>query len=366
MLPVWAASTPKARNTTGGYSAGRPPREWLTWLMTRDTKTVALVGGGVIGSGWATRCLSRGLDVVVTDPADGAEAAIRDAVQRVWPTMVDAGCADGASPDRLTFAPDIATAVTGADFVQENVPEREDIKRSVIAEISRHVPGGPDGVIIASSSSGLLPTAIQADAEDPGRVLVGHPFSPLYILPLVEVVGGEQTTEAAILSAAAFYESIGMRPLHVRNEIEAYLSDRLMEALWREALHLVDDGIATIPEIDAAITGGPGLRWAFMGIAMGWHVAAAEGGMRQSMKHFAPTLELPWTKLEAPTYTDRLEELIVSGCEAEQGDRHWQELERRRDITLLKIQEVIDEHWYPAGEDGWPPIDLDSSTAERS
>lgn len=313
--------------------------------MTADAQTVALVGGGVIGSGWATRCLANGLDIVVTDPAPGAEAAIRDAVQRVWPTMVDAGIADGASPDRLTFVSDIATAVTGADFVQENVPEREDVKRSVIAEISRHVP---DGVIIASSSSGLLPTAIQADAFDPSRVLIGHPFSPLYILPLVEVVGGEQTSNAAIASAAAFYESIGMRPLHVRNEIEAYLSDRLMEALWREALHLVDDGIATIPEIDAAITGGPGLRWAFMGIAMGWHVAAAEGGMRQSMKHFAPTLELPWTKLEAPTYTDRLEELIVTGCETEQGDRHWAELERRRDITLLKIQEVIDEHWYPA------------------
>ncbi|NCG36665.1 MAG: L-carnitine dehydrogenase, partial [Actinobacteria bacterium] len=249
----------------------------------------------------------------------------------------------------------------GADFVQENVPEREDVKRSVIAEISRHVP---DGVIIASSSSGLLPTAIQADAFDPSRVLIGHPFSPLYILPLVEVVGGEQTSNAAIASAAAFYESIGMRPLHVRNEIEAYLSDRLMEALWREALHLVDDGIATIPEIDAAITGGPGLRWAFMGIAMGWHVAAAEGGMRQSMKHFAPTLELPWTKLEAPTYTDRLEELIVTGCETEQGDRHWAELERRRDITLLKIQEVIDEHWYPAGQDGWPPLNLDSEARE--
>lgn len=326
--------------------------------MTRTVERMALVGGGVIGSGWAIRCLAQGLDVVVTDPASGAEDAVRETVRRVWPTMEAAGCADGASPDRLTFASDIETAVTGADFVQENVPEREDVKRAVIAEISKHVPGGPDGVIIASSSSGLLPTTIQADAVDPGRVLVGHPFSPLYILPLVEVVGGEQTTDAAILSAAAFYESIGMRPLHVRNEIEAYLSDRLMEALWREALHLVDDGIATIPEIDAAITGGPGLRWAFMGIAMGWHVAAGEGGMRQSMKHFAPTLELPWTKLEAPTYTGRLEDLIVTGCEQEQGDRHWQELERRRDITLLKIQEVIDEHWYGAGEDGWPEVKL--------
>ena len=163
----------------------------------------------------------------------------------------------------------------------------------------------------------------------------------------------------AIKRAAGFYRRIGMRPLHVRNEIDAYIADRLQEALWHEALHLVNDGIATIPEIDAAITGGPGPRWAFMGIAMAWHVAAGEGGMRVNMKHFGPTLELPWTKLKAPKLTDRLNDLVAEGCEEETGDRHWREMEKRRDQCLLKIQEVINEYWYPAGHDGWPEIDDD-------
>ena len=314
---------------------------------------VGLVGGGVIGSGWAIRCLANGLDVSMADPAPNAEAKARETIERAWPTMAQIGLAEGADPDRFEFCASIAEAVADADFVQENVPEREDVKRQVIGEISRFV--SPDAVI-ASSSSGLLPTSIQADAVGPDRVLVGHPFSPLYILPIVELVGGDATSATAISAAASYYSSIGMRPLHVRHEIEAYIADRLQEALWHEALHLVNDGVATMDEIDAAITGGPGPRWAFMGIAMGWHVAAGEGGMRANMKHFAPTLELPWTKLAAPPFTDRLNDLVVEGCERQQGDRHWQELERRRDQTLIKIREVIDEYWWPEGQDGWPAV----------
>ena len=285
---------------------------------------VGLVGGGVIGIGWAIRCLANGLDVSMTDPAPGTEERTRESIKRTWPTMEQVGLAADASMDRFSFHASIEAAVGNADFVHENVPEREDVKTAVIAEISRHV--SPQS-IISSSSSGLLPSRIQAAAEVPDRVIIGHPFSPLYILPLVELVGGERTSSEAIAKAAGYYKRIGMRPLHVRNEIEAYIGDRLQEALWHEALHLVNDGVATIPEIDAAITGGPGLRWAFMGIAMGWHVASGEGGMRVNMKHFAPTLELPWTKLKAPTFTDRLNDLVVEGCEMEQGDRHWLEME---------------------------------------
>ena len=319
-----------------------------------DIRRVGLVGGGVIGTGWSIRCLAHGLDVSVTDPAPGAEENLRDAVARAWPIMEQAGLAEGASPDRLRFAASIEEAVSGADFVQENVPEREQVKIDVLSEIGRHAPRD---AIIASSSSGLLPSRIQAETAAPERVIIGHPFSPLYILPLVEIVGGRETSEEAVRTAAGLYRRIGMRPLHVRNEIDAYLSDRLQQAMWHEALHLVNDGVATIPEIDAAITGGPGLRWAFMGTAMAWHVASGEGGMRATMAHFGPAMELPWTKLKAPKLSDELTRRVVEGCDDETGDRDWRELQRRRDICLLKIQEVINEYWYPPGEDGWPEME---------
>ena len=314
---------------------------------------VGLVGGGVIGSGWSVRCLARGLDVVITDPAPGAEESLRENIAAAWPIMEQASLAQGASQDRLTFTADLEEAVANADFIQENVPEREPLKIEVVRDVSRYAPAD---AVIASSSSGLLPTRIQSEATIPERVLIGHPFAPLYLLPLVEIVGGEQTSRDAIDAAAGYYQRIGMRPLHVRNEIEAYIADRLQEALWRESLHLVNDGIATIPEIDAAITGGPGLRWAFMGTAMGWTVAAGEAGMARTLEHFGPALELPWTKLQAPELTDELKRRVLEGCDEEVGGRHFRELERRRDQCLLRIQEVIAEHWYPPGEDGWPEM----------
>lgn len=324
-------------------------------LRGRDEiRRVGLVGGGVIGSGWSIRCLAHGLDVNVTDPAPGAEENLREAVARAWPIMEEAGLAEGARPERLDFAASIEEAVSGADFVQENVPEREELKIGVLAEIGRHAPRD---AIIASSSSGLLPSRIQARTEAPERVVIGHPFSPLYILPLVEIVGGRETSEEAIRSAAGYYRRIGMRPLHVRKEIDAYLSDRLQQAMWHEALHLVNDGIATIPEIDAAVTGGPGLRWAFMGTAMAWHLASGEGGMRATLAHFGPAMDLPWTKLEPPELSDELARRVVEGCDEETGERDWREMQRRRDLCLLKIQKVIDEYWYPPGEDGWPEME---------
>ena len=319
-----------------------------------DIRRVGLVGGGVIGTGWSIRCLAQGLDVSVTDPAPGAEENLREAVGRAWPIMEQVGLADGASQDRLDFVSSIEEAVSGADFVQENVPEHEDLKIEVFSEIGRHAPRD---AIIASSSSGLLPTRIQARIEASERVIIGHPFSPLYILPLVEIVGGRETSEEAVRAAAGYYRRIGMRPLHVRNEIDAYISDRLQQAVWHESLHLVNDGIATIPEIDAAITGGPGLRWAFMGTAMAWHLAAGEGGMRATLAHFGPAMELPWTKLKAPELTDELARRVIEGCDEATGDRDWREMQRRRDICLLKIQEVINEYWYPPGEDGWPEME---------
>jgi carnitine 3-dehydrogenase len=314
-------------------------------------RRVALVGAGVIGSGWAARCLAHGLDVVVTDPAPGAARALRASVDNAWPALEQTGLGDGASRSRLEFCDNLETAVRDADYIQENVPEREQLKVEVFEQVS--ALARPD-VIIASSSSGLLPTRLQSRCQHPERLLVAHPFAPVYLLPLVELVRGEKTSPQAVDVAHAFYSRIGMRPLRVRREIEAYIADRLQEALYREALHLINDDVATVPEIDAAITGGPGLRWAFMGTFLAWHLGGGEGGMRHTIEQFGPALELPWTKLEAPALTDELKRRIVEGCEEEAGEREFREMERRRDECLVRIRQVLAECWYAPGEDGWP------------
>ncbi|RPG00796.1 MAG: L-carnitine dehydrogenase [Proteobacteria bacterium TMED51] len=320
-----------------------------------NIKKVALVGGGVIGGGWATRCLANGLEVVLTDPRPEARDYVETMVADAWPVLEDAGLLS-ENKGQLHFAQDIAEAVQDADFVQENVPEREELKISVHEKISQHAR---EDVVIASSSSGLLPSRLQARCAYPERLMIGHPFAPVYLLPLVEIVGSEQTSQTAIAQAGAFYRSLGMRPLHVRREIEAYIADRLQESLYREALHLIDQGVATVAEIDAAVTGGPGLRWAFMGTFLAWHLGGGPGGMRHTIEQFGPALELPWSHMKAPELTDELKERIVDGCEVESGARAFDEMERRRDRCLAEIQKVLKEHWYPPEEDGWPPMATD-------
>lgn len=318
-------------------------------------KRVALVGGGVIGGGWATRCLANGLEVVLTDPRPEARDYVETMVADAWPVLEDAGLVS-ENKGQLHFAQDIAQAVQDADFVQENVPEREELKIAVHEEISQHAR---EDVVIASSSSGLLPSRLQARCAHPERLMIGHPFAPVYLLPLVEIVGSAETSQTAIAQAGAFYRSLGMRPLHVRREIEAYIADRLQESLYREALHLIDQGVATVAEIDAAVTGGPGLRWAFMGTFLAWHLGGGPGGMRHTIEQFGPALELPWSHMKAPELTDELKERIVDGCEVESGARAFDEMERRRDRCLAEIQKVLQEHWYPPEEDGWPPMATD-------
>ena len=324
-------------------------------MTESNIKKVALVGGGVIGGGWATRCLANGLEVVLTDPRPEARDYVETMVADAWPVLEDAGLVS-ENKGELHFAQDIAEAVQDADFVQENVPEREELKVSVHEEISQHAR---EDVVIASSSSGLLPSRLQARCAHPERLMIGHPFAPVYLLPLVEIVGSEQTAQTAIAQAGAFYRSLGMRPLHVRREIEAYIADRLQESLYREALQLIDQGVATGAESDAAVTGGPGLRWAFMGTFLAWHLGGGPGGMRHTIEQFGPALELPWSHMKAPELTDELKERIVDGCEVESGARAFDEMERRRDRCLAEIQKVLKEHWYPPEEDGWPPMATD-------
>jgi carnitine 3-dehydrogenase len=311
-----------------------------------EIEKVCLVGGGVIGGGWAARCLARGLEVVASDPAPGAEARLREAVANAWPAVAKLGLAPAADPAKLRFEPDLEAAVAEADFIQESAPEREDLKRALHAQIDA---AARPQVIIASSSSGLLPSRIQADCKHPERVVIGHPFNPVYLLPLVEVLGGDKTGEAAIEGAMAFYRAIGMRPLRVRREVPGYISDRLQEAIWREALHMVADGTASTDEIDDAIIYGPGLRWALMGPCLTFHLAGGDAGMTHMLEQFGPALKLPWTRLEAPELTEDLTRRMVEGTRKQAGTATVKELERLRDDCLIGIMQTLRQYDTAAG-----------------
>lgn len=314
-------------------------------------RTVAVLGAGLIGSGWAARCLAHGLAVVAWDPQPAAEKGLRENVANAWPALTEVGLAPGADPARLRFAGSVADCVQGADFVQENAPDREELKRTLIAEAGRHCR---EDVIIASSSSGIRPSLIQRDCMHPGRVVIGHPFNPVYLLPLVEVMAGELTDADAVVRAGRFYRAIGMRPLHVRKEIDGYLSDRIQQTIFHEVLYMVRDGVCTPAEVDAAITGGPGLRWPMLGPCFTWHLAGGEGGMRHAMEHWSPEEGDLWSHLKSPAYTPELIAAMADGCEAMQRGRSRKEIEQRRDKCLIAIQRALDEFWFPQGEDGWP------------
>ncbi|WP_133645353.1 L-carnitine dehydrogenase [Paraburkholderia flava] len=303
-----------------------------------DIKTFAAIGAGVIGSGWVARALAHGLDVVAWDPAPGAEQQLRDNVANAWPALERIGLAEGASQARLRFVDTIEACVADADFIQESAPERESLKLALHEQIG--LAAKPDA-IIGSSTSGLLPTDFYARTAHPERCVVGHPFNPVYLLPLVEVVGGERTSPATIDAAQQVYRSLGMRPLHVRKEVPGFVADRLLEALWREALHLVNDGVATTGEIDDAIRFGAGIRWSFMGTFLTYTLAGGDAGMRHFMQQFGPALELPWTKLVAPQLTDELIERVVDGTAEQVGPRSIKQLERYRDDCITSVLAAI-------------------------
>jgi len=306
--------------------------------MITNIRIIAIIGTGVIGSGWAARALARGLDVAAWDPGAGAEAQLRANVANAWPALERAGLSAGASQDRLRFAQTVEDCVADADFVQESAPEREDLKRQLHRQIT--AAAKPDA-IIGSSTSGLLPSDFYADAKNPQRCVVGHPFNPVYLLPLVEVLGGKKTAPEAIDGAMAFYRTIGMRPLRVRAEVPGFIADRLLEALWREALHLVNEGVATTGEIDDAIRFGAGIRWSFMGTFLTYTLAGGDAGMRHFMAQFGPALELPWTKLIAPKLTEELIERVVEGTNAQRNGKSIKALERYRDDCILSVLEAV-------------------------
>lgn len=309
---------------------------------TNEISKIAIIGTGVIGNGWIARCLAHGMKVVATDPAPGAEEKTRIAIQQAWPSLEKTGLAKGASLHNLIFEKEISAAVKEADLIQENVPEVLDLKHQVLREISEHAKAE---AIIASSTSGITPSTLQKACRNPKRVLVAHPFNPVYLLPLVELVAGEKTDPKVIKQAERFYKTISMKPLIVRKEVEGHVADRLMEALWREALHIVNEDIATTEEVDAAIVYGAGLRWAQMGPFLTFHMAGGDAGMRHMLEQFGPALKLPWTKLEAPELTETLKEKVIDGCESHAGGRPVAELAHRRDQFLTEVLTLAQEYW---------------------
>ncbi|MCF3168001.1 MULTISPECIES: 3-hydroxyacyl-CoA dehydrogenase NAD-binding domain-containing protein [Streptomyces] len=299
-----------------------------------DVRRVACVGAGVIGGGWAAHFLARGYDVTAWDPAPDAAVRLRRLITAAWPALEQLGLAEGASQDRLTVTDTLEEAVAGAQFVQESAPEKLELKRGLLARLDAAAPAG---TVIASSTSGYPMTDMQTEAADPGRLVVGHPFNPPYLIPLVEVVGGERTTPAAVDWASRFYTVAGKSVITMDREVPGFIANRLQEALWREALHMVANGEATVAEIDASITEGPGLRWAVMGPMLTFALAGGEGGMAHMLDHFGPSLKSPWTRLEAPELDRALYEAVVAGCEEAADGRGIADLVAERDRGVIDV-----------------------------
>jgi 3-hydroxyacyl-CoA dehydrogenase len=297
-----------------------------------DIRRVAVVGTGVIGASWVAHFLAQGLDVVATDPSPGAEGRLQSDVAAHWPILTELGLVDGASTDRLTFTEDVETAVSEADFVQENGPERIDLKHALFASLDR--AARPE-VVLASSSSGLLPTEIQAGCpEHPERVVIGHPFNPPHLIPLVEVVPGEKTSETVVDQAVAFYTAVGKRPIRLRQEVPGHVANRLQAALWREAYSLVDRGIASVTDIDTAISQGPGLRWAVLGPFVLQHLSGGAGGLAHNIEHLGPPMVAWWNDLRQPDLTPELAARLVAGVDAELAGVDQAKLVGHRDAVL--------------------------------
>ena len=307
----------------------------------------AIVGGGLIGGGWAARFLLHGWDVTVSDPSPKAEAqigAILDNARQWLPALADVAM---PSEGELTFAESLADSVLGADWVQESVPEELALKHKVLAEIQANAP---DSAIVGSSTSGFKPSELQEGASNPGKILVAHPFNPVYLLPLVEVVAGTACSDDVRAQACDHLKSIGMEPLIVRNEIDAHLADRFMEAVWREALWLVKDDVATTEEIDNSIRYGFGLRWGQMGLFETFRLAGGEEGMAHFIRQFGPCLKWPWTKLmDVPDMTEELVQKIAEQSDAQSGQHSIRELEWIRDRNLVGMLRALKERDWGAG-----------------
>jgi carnitine 3-dehydrogenase len=299
---------------------------------------IAVVGTGVIGASWAAQYLARGFDVVATDPAPNAEANLRKYVDEAWEQLEEIGLSPGASRDRLSFTTDMKQALAQADLVQENGPERPDFKMKLFADMDDATPVDS---LIASSSSGITPSVMQTKCKHPERVLVGHPFNPPHIIPLVEVVGGAKTSPEAVQQAMAFYASIGKKPIHLKKELPGHVANRLQAALYREMLYLIEQGVLSVEETDTAVCYGPGLRWGVMGQSLQWHLGGGAGGIKHFMDHLMDPLAGMMKALGTPNITPQLKQTIIDGVMREAAGRSVDQLAREENevlIGLLKLR----------------------------
>lgn len=310
-------------------------------------RTVACIGGGVIGAGWVARLIENGIDVRVYDPASDAQARLQPVLDNAEHAYAKLTMAQRPQKGAVQFCDTLAAAVSGAQWIIESVPERLDIKHAVYKDIEQHAA---TDAIIASSTSGIMPSDLQASLLHPQRLLVAHPFNPVYLLPVVELVGGKSTDSETIEQAKQFYSSLGMKPVHVKKEIEAFVADRLLEAIWRESLWLIKDGITTTEELDDIVRYGFGLRYAQMGVFETYRIAGGEAGMRHFLAQFGPCLTWPWTKLmDVPEYNDELVDLIAGQSDEQSAHHSIRELERIRDDNLVAIQQALKANEWGAG-----------------
>jgi len=300
----------------------------------KPVQHIAIVGTGTIGASWATHYLARGFDVTATDPAPGAEAALRSYVAGAWEGARTLGLTPGASPDRLKFTSDLPSALADADFVQENAPERPELKVKLFADIDDATP--PES-IIASSSSGITMSVMQAECRRPERTVIGHPFNPPHIIPLVEVVGGSKTAPQTIQDAMVFYASIGKKPIHLKKELPGHVANRLQSALYREVVYLISQGVLDVADADDAVSWGPGLRWGVMGPNLLWHLGGGQGGIQHFMDHLMPRMAAGWPGLGNPELTPELAHQIVKGVLEEADGQSIGELEAQRDEMLFGL-----------------------------
>jgi carnitine 3-dehydrogenase len=302
--------------------------------LNKQVRRIAIIGTGVIGASWAAQYLAHGFDVIATNPNPNAEANLRKYVDEAWEQLKVIGLSPGAARDRLTFTTNMKEALSKADLVQENGPERPDFKIKLFAEMDDTTP---DDSLIASSSSGITPSVIQSKCKHPERVLIGHPFNPPHLIPLVEVVGGNKTSPEAIQQAMAFYASIGKKPIYLRKEFPGHVANRLQAALYREVLYLIEQGVLSVEDADAAVSWGPGLRWGVMGPSLLWHIGGGEGGIHHFMETLMDPMTILMKDLGNPEVTTELKQTITQGVLREAGNRSVEQLAQEENEMLLGL-----------------------------
>src|SRR5947199_1982639 len=304
----------------------------------KPIRRIAIVGAGVIGASWAAEYLARGFDVITTDPGPNAEANLRKYIDEAWKDLTSIGLSKGASRDRLTFTTDMKEALSKADFVQENGPERPDFKIKLFAQMDEVTPVDS---LIASSSSGITPSVMQTNCKHPERVLVGHPFNPPHIIPLVEVVGGTKTSPEAIQQALAFYASIGKKSIHLKKELPGHVGNRLQAALYKEIMYLIQHDVLSVEDADVAVSYGPGPRWGVMGPSLQWHLGGGAGGINHFMDHLMDPLTAMIKTHGTPDVTPELKQTIIDGVMREAGERSVDQLAHDENgvlVGLLKLR----------------------------